>query len=80
MIIRAKLHNEYAATLSRGAFADTPKAVFAAIAISSLTQGGDWLEEADARLFTEWNALHVAGIVPQPVPSKYRHFVTKHSQ
>ena len=69
----AGLWNEYAGAL--GPLLDaTPKNVLAAIAVSSLTCGGDYLEEAQERLLTEWWALYRAGIVPQrppkPAPSK----------
>lgn len=46
-----------------------PKAVFAAIAVSSLTQGGDRLERAVPRLLREWSVLHDNGIVKQRPPS-----------
>jgi uncharacterized membrane protein len=69
-----KLGNEYAEELG-ALFADVPKAVLAAIAVSALTLGGDYLDEAQQRLVTEWSALHTAGIVPQAVPGKYRHLI-----
>ena len=66
-----KIFNDYAAVIDR-IYADTPKAVLAAIAVSALTQGGDFLDEALPRLLREWDTLHANGIVPQPVPTKYR--------
>lgn len=63
-----KLHNEYAAELGGKLYESCPKAVFAAIAVSSLTCGGDWLEEAKDRLLREWWALYRAEIVPQKPP------------
>lgn len=56
--------NNYALTLG-DLYARTPKAVFAAIAVSALTSGGDYISEARARLLEEWKILHDNGIVPQ---------------
>jgi hypothetical protein len=58
-----KTFNEYAAAVD--GYNRIPKAVFAAIAVSSLTQGGDYLVETNDRLLREWWALYSAGIVPQ---------------
>lgn len=44
---------------------DIPKAVWAAIAVSALTCGGDHLDLAQEKVVKEWLALHVNGIVPQ---------------
>lgn len=63
-----KLHNEYAGALG-GLFADCPKAVFAAIAVSALTCGGDNIDEAQAAILREWNTLYTNGIVKQKPPS-----------
>lgn len=71
-----KITNEYARTLG-GVYDDMPKAVLAAVAVSALTVGGDLLDEAAVRVVTEWDALHNAGIVPQPVPVKFRHLINK---
>jgi hypothetical protein len=60
-----KLHNEYAAAAGGKLFEACPKAVFAAIAVSALTVGGDYLEEAELRLLREWWTLYHNGIVPQ---------------
>jgi len=59
-----KTRNEYAEVLG-AMFDQIPKAVFAAIAVSSVTGGGDWLEHAQQRIADEWKALYDAGIVPQ---------------
>ena len=59
-----KLLNGYVDPLG-SLYADIPKAVFAAIAVSALTVGGDYLDEAQQRVLQEWWALHDAGIVPQ---------------
>lgn len=55
--------NEYSDSI--GYYERVPKAVFAAIAVSALTVGGDYLNEAEPRLAREWWALYNAGIVPQ---------------
>lgn len=62
-----KSHNEYAHTLGL-LYAQTPKAVFAAIAVSSMTRGGDHIEHAVNLILYEWGALYRAGIVPQAPP------------
>lgn len=66
-----KTFNAYAGQLGR-VYADCPKAVLAAIAVSALTSGGDYLETAQERVAYEWQVLHLNGIVPQPLPAKYR--------
>lgn len=53
----------------------TPKAVWAAIAISALTTGGDRISEARELIATEWDRLHSNGIVPQRVPGRFRGLV-----
>lgn len=57
-------HNEYAQQLGK-IFDECPKAVLAAIAVSALTVGGDYLDEAKQRLANEWLALFNAGVVSQ---------------
>lgn len=68
-----KTYNEYAQSISLSLYERCPKAVFAAIAISSLTQGGGYIEEAERLVVAEWWALYHNGIVPQkptmPEPS-----------
>lgn len=64
-----KTLNEYVGTLGT-LYSKTPKAVFAAIAVSTLTCGGDELDKARARLLEEWRILHQAGIVPQAPPKR----------
>jgi hypothetical protein len=61
-----KTSNEYARAVN--CYDEIPKAVWAAIAISVLTCGGDCLDEANERVMQEWLALHEAGIVPQKPP------------
>lgn len=55
--------NEYAQQVAN--YDEIPKAVFAAIAVSALTCGGDHLEQADELINEEWKTLYEAGIVPQ---------------
>jgi len=62
-----KIKNDYAAAVGT-LYLHTPKAVFAAIAISALTVGGDYLEEAEERLLKEWQTLYDNEIVPQIPP------------
>ena len=54
--------NEYAQALGApwGLYGDAPKAVLAAIAVSALTAGGDFLAEAESRVLREWWALKLA--------------------
>jgi len=62
-----KVGNDYADRLEE-IYDKVPKAVLAAIAVSSLTVGGDYLEEAKARLVYEWDILYKNGIVSQKPP------------
>lgn len=62
-----KTMNEYAVELAAD-YGRTPKAVLAAIAVSALTCGGDYLETAQRRVRKEWWALYHTGIVPQRPP------------
>lgn len=63
------LRNEYASQLG-DLFDKTPKAVLAAIAVSALTTGGDYLEKARELLLEEWRILHENKIVPQSPPKE----------
>ncbi len=49
-------------------YAKTPKAVFAAIAYSYTSSGGDDPEHALERFLDEWRILHQNGIVHQAPP------------
>lgn len=60
-----KIVNEYAYAAGRDFFEEIPKAVWAAIAVSSITQGGDYIENARKLIAEEWDVLHTQGIVPQ---------------
>lgn len=61
-----KINNVYALELGK-MFAECPKAVLAAIAVSALTSGGDYLDEAKQRLANEWLVLHQNGVVQKPI-------------
>lgn len=65
-----KQFNEYAGVLSGKLYEQTPKAVFAAMAVSLASCGGDRLDEAERALMHEWWCLFNAGIVPQKPPFK----------
>jgi len=64
-----KTLNDYATAGGFDLLQDTPKAVWAAIAVSLATQGGDRLTEARALILAEWEVLHANGIVPQKPPT-----------
>ena len=59
-----KKYNSYALELG-AMYEQIPKAVFAAIAISALTNGGDQMDKARERIAWEWQMLYSNGIVPQ---------------
>jgi hypothetical protein len=63
-----KQSNSYAQMFD-GLYAKIPKAVFAAVAFSYASAGGDNQKDATARFLDEWKILHENGIVPQE-PSK----------
>lgn len=71
--------NRYVGAIGAGVYEDCPRAVLAAIAVSSMTCGGDHLDKGRSRILAEWDALHVAGIVPQSLPEKYRRFIQEES-
>lgn len=58
-----KKGNEYLGPLD--SFEKTPKAVYAAIAVSFANRFGIDLKEANAAINEEWQALYEAGIIPQ---------------
>lgn len=60
----SKIFNEYADQVIE-IYGSCPKAVFAAVAVSALTTGGDKLEQAADLFMDEWWALYDAQIVPQ---------------
>lgn len=62
-----KLHNDYARLLGRS-YADMPKAVLAAVAVSYATRCLELTLEPEPvtqAIRDEWAALHENGIVPQ---------------
>lgn len=63
-----KIGNEYAAHLDE--FDSTPKAVYAAIAVSFANRFGISLGEANVAINQEWQALYEAGVVPQKPPKQ----------
>lgn len=63
-----KTHNYYAERIGAKLYAATPKAVFAAIAASALTTGGDYIERAGTEILREWWCLYDNQIVPQKPP------------
>ena len=64
------LRNDYQNAIEHELFDEIPKSVWAAIAISALTCGGDKLAEAPQLVAKEWEVLHLNGIVPQK-PGKH---------
>ena len=65
----SKLFNEYAGCLPSRMYANTPKAVFAALAVSfALRFNEDAVDAVPETLRTEWDVLHLNGIVPQAAP------------
>lgn len=61
-----KIHNSYMLELGK-IYSECPKAILAAIAVSSLTQGGDYIDEAKQRLANEWLILPRNSIVQKPI-------------
>ena len=64
-----KLSNEYADLIPGKIYSSIPKAVWAAIAISFATGGGDRPEDAVRAIVCEWRTLADNGIVPQKPPA-----------
>jgi hypothetical protein len=66
-----KQTNEYMREIESKLYADTPKAVFAALLVSFLDRlsGGD-AHNVNDEIVEEWNALYLAGIVPQKPPKR----------
>lgn len=60
--------NCYQETLGSELFEACPKTVFAAIAVSFASKGGDYLDEAREKVLKEWWVLYHNGIVPQKPP------------
>ena len=65
-----KQGNEYARAFGKN-YARIPKAIFAAVAYSSISSGGDFQEFAIKNFMHEWEILYQNGIVPQkPIKEK----------
>lgn len=62
-----KISNEYARCFGR-LYAKIPKAVFAAVAYSFTSSGGDDHDHGIQRFIEEWRILHENGIVTQKPP------------
>lgn len=63
-----KVTNEYARAVGWAFYDQTPKAVWAAIAVSRCTAGGEGINDMDRVIIAvmeEWEALYANGIVPQ---------------
>lgn len=69
-----KLSNQYADVIPSDVYESTPKAVWAAIAVSLATCGGDRLDDAARSVIREWSILHENGIVPQDIPAALRKY------
>ena len=64
-----KKMNNYAEAISPELYEKTPKAVFAALAVSlALQVNGENFEILDAGFLREWDTLYKNGIVPQKPP------------
>lgn len=61
----SKKSNPYADLIDPVLYAQTPKAVLAAIVVSLLSGGGDDPRYLNERIRAEWQALYDNGIVPQ---------------
>jgi hypothetical protein len=73
-----KLSNEYVQSIPSEIFENTPKAVWAAIAVSfavNLASEGDFNQAAGV-IMQEWIALKENGIIPQDVPAALRKYIT----
>lgn len=77
-----KLLGDYAAALDSALYADTPKAVFAAVALAVPHNGGAAYADLSPEQYIvkEWDTQHRQGLIPQPVPSRWRHLLPKEEQ
>lgn len=66
------ISNPYVGCLDVGVFDAIPKSVWAAIAISLATDGGERLNEATLNILHEWEVLSDNGIVAQKPPRIFR--------
>jgi len=74
----SKLSNEYADVIF---IDDMPKSVLAAIVVSLISCGGDWLDTPEnilairSRIAFEWQSLYMCGVVPQKPRGKMTEFL-----
>lgn len=72
LVARSQLNNYVealgATDSGMSVFDAVPKSVWAAIAVSKSTTGGDYLERAREFVCLEWERLHEAGVVSQKPP------------
>lgn len=70
----AKLLGDYAAALDSAFYADVPKAVFAAVALAIPHNGAAVNAHLTPEQYiaTEWHVQHRQGLIPQPVPARWR--------
>ncbi len=67
----AKVTNEYVDALDGRLYSDTPKSVWAAIAISLLNRmDGEGVWQGNDAVIEEWTALYQNGIIPQKPPQE----------
>jgi hypothetical protein len=66
-----KLTNYYSRAVGDDVYAKASKAVFAAVAVSKLSCGGDRLEFARELFLAEWQCLFDNGIVQQCPPKTF---------
>ena len=78
-IMTLKVGNDYQRTVSKLAD-ECPKAVFAAIAVSFASRGGDDLTRAQRAICYEWQVLFDNQIVPQKPPQWVKNLAVQHSQ
>lgn len=65
-----KIKNEYQKQISEELYKKTPKAVFAAIAVSYLVNfDTEFADNVDGGILQEWELLYMNGIVPQKPPT-----------
>lgn len=66
-----KVSNSYARSFDYKLYERIPKAVFAAVAFSFCSSGGDDMEHGVLRFIEEWIILNENGIVLQTPPPEY---------
>lgn len=71
-----KLTNAYSQSVNEALYSSVPRAVFAALAVSFGTNGGDHLDQTNKILSDEWQILFDQGIVAQKPNKIARSFMT----